>query len=151
MSDEEFRAPYITDRRRAYLEAKVARAFEKVAREETARHIVTWRKFSGNADQARSFGDSLPVYDDALRLDAVVQDAPTPQQLKAWGMDERTERVIYLLATFVTDNTVSTQDLFVVDDVEYEVIKLHVQEGIGHERALVPITLTRHTQKVWSG
>lgn len=143
---DEYRVPYITDRRRAYLEGQVRRGFEKVARAETDRHTVLWYRFAGNAVTANSFGDSLPNYDEGVRLDAVVQDALDKQKLEAWGMDLRTERIVYVLAEFVAENTVTTQDVIEIDGDAFEILDIHMQEGIGHERATVPITLTRQTQ-----
>lgn len=151
MADDDFRVPYITDRRRQYLESQVRRGFQKVARAETDRHVVLWKKFAGNSASSAAFGDTLPVFDDPVDVDAVVQDAPDKQKLIAWGMDERTERIIYVLAEFVTENTVTGRDRFDIDGEDFEVLDIHMQEGIGHERATVPITLTRQTQEAWSG
>lgn len=148
---DDYRVPYITDRRREYLESRVRRGFQKVARAETDRHVIEWCKFSGNSAVATSFGDTLPAYNDPEIIDAVLQDAPAKQKLIAWGMDERTERILFVLAEFVTENTVTTQDRFNIDGVAYAVLDIHLQEGIGHERATVPITLTRQTQEAWSG
>jgi len=144
-------APYITHRMRAIHNQMKACAFKKLINSECAAdgevgYDVRLRKYLGNAEVIRAMGDAKPNHDTATPLDALVVTDPTPEEKRAWGVDERSTRVIWVLTSDFDSNSITNRDLITVDSVPHTILGHTRALGMGHETFTTRLDLTRRTQ-----